>query len=125
MEYDGISDVTPLWNGRANLIEVQVEGPAGRLEGLGLRLYDPENHQWNLNWASSRDGIIGVPPTVGGFKDGGGEFLDQELLDGRDILVRNTYSNITKDGAVFEQAFSPDGGKTWEKNWMITFSREK
>jgi len=125
LEYDGISDVTPLWNGRANLIEVQVEGPGGRLEGLGLRLYDPENHQWNLNWASSRDGIIGVPPTVGGFKDGGGEFLDQELLDGRDILVRNTYSNITKDGAVFEQAFSPDGGKTWEKNWMITFSREK
>jgi hypothetical protein len=124
-EYDGASDVTPLWNGRANLIEVQVEGPAGRLEGLGLRLYDPESHQWNLNWASSRDGIIGVPPTVGGFKHGGGEFLDQELLDGKDIFVRNTYSNITKDGAIFEQAFSGDGGKTWEKNWVITFAREK
>jgi hypothetical protein len=125
LEYDGVSDVTPLWNGRANLIEVQVEGSAGRLEGLGLRLYDPESHQWNLNWASSRDGIIGLPPTVGGFKDGRGEFLDQELLDGKDIFVRNTYSSITKDGAIFEQAFSGDGGKTWEKNWMITFSREK
>ena len=77
------------------------------------------------NWASSRDGIIGVPPTVGDFKDGGGEFLDQEMLDGKDIFVRNTYSNITKDGAIFEQAFSADGGKTWEKNWVITFSREK
>jgi hypothetical protein len=66
-----------------------------------------------------------VPPTVGGFKDNGGEFLDQELLDGKDIFVRNTYSNITKDGAIFEQAFSPDGGKTWEKNWVIAFAREK
>ena len=55
----------------------------------------------------------------------GGEFLDQELLDGKDIFVRNTYSNITKDGAIFEQAFSPDGGKTWEKNWVIAFAREK
>ena len=125
LEYDGVSDVTPVWNGRANLIEVQVEGPAGRLEGLGLRLYDPENHQWNLNWATSRDGIIGVPPTVGGFKDGRGDFLDQELLDGRDIFVRNTYTDITPDGARFEQAFSPDAGKTWEKNWVITFARDK
>jgi hypothetical protein len=123
LEYDGVADVTPLWDGRANLIEVEVEGSAGRLQGLGLRLYDPENRQLNLNWSSSRDGIIGVPPTVGAFKDGHGEFLDQELLDGRDILVRNTYSDITKDGAVFEQAFSPDAGKTWEKNWVITFSR--
>jgi hypothetical protein len=47
------------------------------------------------------------------------------MLDGKDIFVRNTYSNITKDGAIFEQAFSGDGGKTWEKNWVITFSREK
>ena len=125
LEYDGMSNVTPISNGRANLIEVQVEGPAGRLEGVGLRLYDTQSHQWSLNWASSRDGIIGVPPTVGGFKDGRGEFLDQEMLDGKDIFVRNTYSNITKDGVVFEQAFSADGGKTWEKNWVITFARDK
>ena len=125
LEYDGVSEVTPVWNGRGNLIEVEVNGPAGHLQGLGLRLYDSEAHQWNLNWATSRDGIIGVPPTVGGFKDGGGEFLDQELLDGRDIFVRNTYTDVTPDGARFEQAFSPDAGKTWEKNWVITFARDK
>jgi hypothetical protein len=125
LEYDGLSEVTPVWNGRANLIEVQADGPAGHLEGLGLRLYDPEAQQWNLNWANSRDGMIGTPPTVGGFKDGTGEFLDQELLDGRDIFVRNTYSDTTPKGARFEQAFSPDAGKTWEKNWVITFAPEK
>ena len=125
LEYDGVSEVTPIWNGRASLIEVQADGPAGHLEGLGLRLYDPEAHQWNLNWASSRDGMIGIPPTVGTFKDGRGEFFDQELLDGRDIFVRNTYTDITADGARFEQAFSADAGKNWEKNWVITFARQK
>jgi len=125
LEYDGVSEVAPIWNGSASLIEVQADGPAGRLEGLGLRLYDPEANQWNLNWASSRDGMIGIPPTVGTFKDGRGEFFDQELLDGRDIFVRNTYTDIKPTGARFEQAFSADAGKTWEKNWVITFARAK
>jgi hypothetical protein len=125
LEYNGVSEVTPIWNGRGNLIEVEADGPAGHLEGLGLRLYDSETHHWNLNWAASRDGIIGIPPTIGAFKDGRGEFLDQELLDGRDIFVRNTYTDITLDGARFEQSFSPDAGKTWEKNWVITFARAK
>jgi hypothetical protein len=125
LEYDGVSEVTPIWNGRANLIEVDVDGSAGHLQGLGLRLYDPEAHQWNLNWANSRDGIIGVPATVGAFKQGRGEFLDQELLDGRDIFVRNTYNNITTDGSLFEQAFSPDAGKRWEQNWVINFTKPK
>jgi hypothetical protein len=125
LEYDGLSDVTPIWNGRGSLIEVQADGTAGHLEGLGLRLYNPETRQWNLNWAASRIGMMGTPPTIGGFKDGRGEFYDQELLDGRDIFVRNTYSEIQSDGARFEQAFSADAGKTWEKNWVITFLREK
>ena len=125
LEYDGVSNVTPVWNGRGNLIEVEADGPAGHLEGLGLRLYNPASHQWNLNWAASRIGVLGTPPTVGGFKNGRGEFLDQELLDGRDILVRNIYTDIKPDGARFEQAFSADAGKTWEKNWVITFERNK
>jgi hypothetical protein len=124
LEYDGVSEVTPVWNGRGNLIEVKADGPAGHLEGLGLRLYDAEAQQWNLNWAAGRTGIMGTPATIGAFKDGRGEFFDQELLDGRDIFVRNTYSDITPDGARFEQAFSANAGKTWEKNWIITFTQE-
>jgi hypothetical protein len=125
LEYDGVSEVTPIWNGRANLIEVRADGPAGHLEGLGLRLYSPEARQWNLNWASSRDGMMGIPPTVGAFKGDHGEFFDQELLDGRDIFVRDTYTDVAVDGARFEQAFSENGGKNWEKNWVITFVRQK
>lgn len=125
LEYDGKSEVTPVWNGRGSLIEVEADGPAGHLEGLGLRLYDLESHQWNLNWAAGSTGMMGTPATIGAFKEGRGEFFDQELLDGKDIFVRNTYTDIRADGARFEQAFSADAGKTWEKNWVITFAREK
>jgi hypothetical protein len=125
LEYDGVSEVTPVWNGRGNLIEVEADGPAGHLQGLGLRLYNLETQQWNLNWAASHNGIMNAPPTVGAFRNGRGEFFDQELLDGRDILVRNIYTDIKPDEARFEQAFSADAGKTWEKNWVITFARQK
>jgi hypothetical protein len=124
VEYDGVSDVAPVWNGRASIFELRVEGPAGRIEGMGLRLFNPETNEWTLNWANAADPHLGVP-TVGGFKDGRGEFLDQETYGGRAILVRNTFSNVTPDASRFEQAFSADGGKTWETNWIMTFAREK
>jgi hypothetical protein len=65
------------------------------------------------------------PPVVGGFKDGRGEFHGQETLNGRDILVRFVISDITPDSCRFEQAFSPDGGRTWEVNWLATDTRVK
>ena len=124
LEYDGTSDVAPVWQGRASLFQLEVSGPAGHLEGAGLRLYNPDAHEWSLNWASSAAGQLGVP-TVGFFRNGRGEFTDQEEFGGRQILVRNTFTNITSGGARFEQAFSADGGATWETNWIMTFEREK
>ncbi len=63
-------------------------------------------------------------PTVGEFKDGRGEFYDQEVFEGRVILVRNVWTNITADSCRFEQSFSDDGGKTWELNWIAVDTRE-
>ena len=122
VEYRGLSIVLPVWNGRANLLQLKVEGPAGQIEGLGLRLYNPKSRQWSLNWANSSDGMMNSP-MIGEFKDGRGEFLNQELFNGGSILVRNTFFDITADSARFEQAFSDDGGRTWETNWIMTFSR--
>ena len=115
VEYDGTSLVSNVWNGRASLFELDVTGPAGHIEGTGLRLYNPEAHQWSLNWANSSDGVINKP-MIGKFKDGRGEFFDQEEFNGRMILARNGFSNITPNLSRFEQAFSDDGGKTWETN---------
>lgn len=94
-----------------------MQGPAGRIEGLSLRLYNPEARQWSLNFASARTGTLS-PPVLGEFKNGRGEFSGQEFLDGRAILVRFIISDVTASSARFEQAFSEDGGKTWEVNWI-------
>jgi hypothetical protein len=121
-EYQGTSIVRPVWNGRANLVELDVHGPAGRIEGLSLRLYNPESGQWSLNFASIAGGTM-APPTIGGFNDGRGEFYADETFNGRPIRVRFVISDVTPNSARFEQAFSEDGGKTWEVNWIATDTR--
>ena len=122
VEYDGTSVVRKVWNGRANLGELEVSGPAGHIEGLSLRLYNPPSRQWYISWANASDGALGVP-MVGGFQNGRGEFYDQEPLNGRAIFVRFIFSDITPKTFRLEQAFSADGGKTWEANWLASFTK--
>ena len=123
-DYEGASVARKVWNGRANLLELEVDGPSGHIEGLSLRLYDPQSRQWSLNFSNSRSGTLS-PPVIGEFKDGRGEFYGQESIDGRAVLVRFVISDITPTSAHFEQAFSADGGKTWEVNWIATDTRVK
>jgi hypothetical protein len=124
VEYEGTSVVRKVWNGRANLLELEADGPGGHFEGLNLRLYNPQSHQWSLNFANSNGGTLSQP-TIGEFKNGRGEFFDQESFNGSAILVRFVISDITPDSCRFEQAFSDDGGKTWEVNWIATDTRVK
>ena len=121
-EMNGTSVVREVWGGKGNLVELDVAGPSGRIQGLSLRLYNPQSRQWSLNFASIRDGTL-VPPTIGEFREGRGEFYSQETFNGRAILVRFVISDITKDSCHFEQAFSADGGKTWEVNWIAHDTR--
>jgi hypothetical protein len=122
VEYDGTSVVRRVWNGRANLGELFVEGPSGRIEGLSLRLYNPGSRQWHISWANANDGLLG-PPMIGGFENGRGEFYNQETFDGQAIFVRFIFSDITPKTFRLEQAFSNDGGRTWEPNWIASFTR--
>jgi len=122
VEYEGTTVARKVWDGRANLLELVADGPAGHFEGLSLRLYNPGSRQWSLNFAAAGSGALSQP-TVGEFRDGRGEFFDQETLDGRSILVRFVISEITPTSCHFEQSFSDDGGKTWEVNWIATDTR--
>src|SRR5580704_6851170 len=122
IELYGTSVVRKIWDGRANMVELEVDGPNGHVEGLNLHLYNPQSHQWSLNFANVRSGTLSVP-TVGEFKNGRGEFYDQEEFNGRMILVRNVWLDITANSCRFEQAFSDDGGKTWETNWIAVDTR--
>jgi len=120
--YEGTTVVRKVWDGRANLAELSVAGPAGQIEGLSLRLYNPQSRQWSLYFSNRKSGTMS-PPTIGEFKNGRGEFFAQETFDGRAVLVRFVISDITPDSCRFEQAFSEDGGKTWELNWIATDTR--
>ena len=117
VEYDGTTKVRKVWSGRANLLELEVGGPGGHIEALSLRLYNPASRQWSLSFSNSAAGTLGTP-TVGEFKNGRGEFIDQESFGPRMILVRFVISDLTPRSCHFEQAFSADGGKTWEVNWV-------
>jgi hypothetical protein len=79
--------VRKLWDGRANLLELDVGGWCGHIEALSVRLYNPDSHQWSLNFSNSAAGTLGQP-AIGEFKNGRGEFFDQETLGGRGVLVR-------------------------------------
>jgi hypothetical protein len=122
VEYQGTTVVREALGGRANLVELAVDGPAGRIDALSLRLYNAKSGQWSLHFSGAGSGSL-APPAIGGFKNGRGEFYSQEMFDGRAILVRFVISDITATSCRFEQSFSDDGGKTWELNWIATDTR--
>lgn len=124
VEYEGTTVVRKVWNGRANLVELVADGPAGHFEGLSLRLYDPHARQWSLNFSNASAGTLTVP-MIGEFRNGRGEFYCQDTLDGKAIFVRFIISPVTADSIRFEQSFSNDGGKSWEVNWIAIDTRVK
>lgn len=117
VEYNGTDVVRKIWDG-ANFGLVEADGPAGHLRIFTLRLYNPDAHQWGISFANPGGTLS--QPAVGEFKNGRGEFYDQETYNGKAILLRFSVSDITPDSCHFEQAFSADGGKTWEVNFIVT-----
>ena len=124
VEMKGTVTVRTIWDGRGNLEEIDARGDAMHLEGMTLFLYNPESHQWSQTFASIDDGRLGEP-MIGEFKDGRGEFYSQETFNGRSVRVRFVWSEITPDSHHVEQAFSADGGKTWEPNFIADLTRVK
>jgi hypothetical protein len=125
VEYDGISNHKKLLDSNANFEEFEVDNPEKHLhiKGQTLRLYNPDSHQWSIYLLDLDKGTLNLPPVVGQFNGNRGEFYDQEQYKGRAILVRYVWSNISPKSARMEQSFSPDGGKTWETNWICELAR--
>ena len=127
VEYTGTSKMRKILDGRGNLEEFEVDSPANHLhiQAQTLRLYNPDSHQWSIYLVYADKGVLSLPPVVGQFTDGLGEFYDQEEFGGRSILVRYQWFNVSPVAARMEQSFSPDGGKSWEVNWICELSRDK
>ena len=125
VEFDGTVVCRTIWNGLAEVEEFNVDSPEKNIfiQGLAVRLYNPKSHQWSIYWANQKNGAFDPSPQIGQFQNGRGQFYGQDTLDGRAIYVRFAWSNITSPAPHFEQAYSADGGRTWEVNWITEQTR--
>ena len=124
IELDGTVKVHPLWNGKANVEELEASNATVHFQGMTLFLYNPEARQWTQTFTNASDGVL-TRSLTGRFVGGKGELYDQETVNGREVYVRFVWSDITADFHHVEQAFSDDGGKTWEPNFVATLTRIK
>jgi hypothetical protein len=122
--FTGTVTVRKVWGGRGWLEEIAADGPTGHWEGATLFLYNPQSHQWSQNFAGEKSGVMNAP-TIGSFHDGRGELYAQDTLDGRSILVRGVWSDITPDAHNYVESYSGDGGRTWEPVFIAHLTRLK
>jgi hypothetical protein len=127
VELDGTVDCRPALDGKAEVEEFNVESrdKKSRIHGLALRFYDPKSHQWSIWWANAKDGAMYPPPVTGEFKNGRGEFYDQEVVDGRTVFTRYVWTAISSPSPHFEQSISTDGGKSWQLWWVTDQVKDK
>jgi hypothetical protein len=127
LDLDGTTVCRKVLDGRAEVEEMNVESADKQMhiQGLAMRLYNPESHQWSIYWVNGADGILEQNPMVGQFTNGRGEFYNQQIFEGRAIYARFIWSGVNTDTPHFEQAFSVDGGKTWETNWITDQTKQK
>jgi len=123
IELTGTVSVRKVWNGRAQLEEIEADGPRGHWQALTLFLYNPQAHQWTQSFSNSADGTF-AGSLIGSFRDGHGELYAQDTVDGRTILVRGTWSGIKATSHKYEEDYSGDGGKTWQPAFIATLTKE-
>ena len=126
VELNGTVVCRQIFAGRAEVEEFNVESGDKKMhiEGLATRFYNPNSHQWSIWWANAKDGAMYPPPVVGEFKNGRGEFYDQEVVDGRVVFTRYVWTATTTKSPHFEQSISADGGKSWELNWVTDQTKD-
>jgi hypothetical protein len=123
-ESDGTCTNGPLMGGVANLEEHWMDVPAGAYRALGLRSFDPKSGLWAIWWIDGRDPHGPVdPPLTGRFENGVGTFRGKTTLGDKAVDIRFIWSAITATSARWEQAYSSDGGATWDTVWTMEFRR--
>jgi len=124
LDADGTASHRELMDGRANLEEYTTNTPSGAYRAVALRSYDPKTFQWSIWWLDGRTPHSELdPPVQGRFEKGVGTFYGQITTNGKPMRLRFVWSQITGTSARWEQAYSPDAGKTWETNWTMEFRR--
>jgi hypothetical protein len=123
-EFEGTLFSQPLMGGYANVDDDVFDVPGGAYRGVAPRSFDAKSGQWSIWWMDSRFSAAPMdPPVKGGFHHGVGTFYADDTENGTPIRIRFIWSQITPTSCHWEQAYSPDGGKTWETNWVQDLKR--
>jgi hypothetical protein len=125
VEFEGTSELWMTLNGHGTFDENYIGLPSGPYRAVGIRAYDPKTQEWAIWWLDERQPRVIEPPVFGNFQNGVGTFEGDDMFNGKPIKVRFIWSKITPNAAHWEQAFSPDAGKTWETNWEMQLTRVK
>ena len=125
VEFEGQSETQPLLNGSGNVERCRFVREGKEIEGAAFRLFNPATGQWSIYWADTVNPGILQPPVLGRFQGDFGEFTGDDELNGRKILCRFRWTRIGTGAPLWEQAFSADGGTSWETNWIMTFTKEE
>lgn len=122
IEFTGPASVRKILDGLGNIDECRIDLPEGSYKGATLRLFNPATREWTIYWIDGRNPKLD-PPMVGRFESGRGIFFGDDIFEGNPIRVRFIWAPETDTSCRWEQAFSPDGGRTWETNWTMKFAR--
>jgi hypothetical protein len=123
IEFEGTCAAQKVLGGAANMDDNALDFPSGAFRAVSMRAYDPAKRQWSIWWLDSRTPGHLDPPVVGRFEGGIGTFYADDSFNGKPIRVRFFWTKTTTDTPHWEQAFSNDGGKTWETNWTMDFTK--
>lgn len=122
-EFGGTCTAWPTLGGQGNVEDNALDDPAGAYRAIAVRAFDPASGLWSIWWLDGRSPASLDVPVRGRFEAAVGTFLAEDIFEGRPIRIRFRWSHITVNGARWEQAFSDDGGATWEVNWVMDFAR--
>jgi hypothetical protein len=122
-EFEATNVARKLLGGLGNEDEYRTEYWPGYI-GMSFRFFDPKTRRWAIYWADNENGVL-EPPLYGTYSGNRGVFETTQVVKGKTIRVRFIWSRTDTPSPRWEQAFSDDGGKTWELNWTMDFTREK
>lgn len=119
--FDGEATCFTILAGVGSVEELRI--PAKNFSGMGLRLLDVESRVWSDFWVNSKSGVLSTPGQTGSFENGAGIFFSEDVEDGKPLIAAGIWDRITPTGCRWRQAVTRDGGKTWEQNWIMDWTR--
>lgn len=120
-EFQGEATVVGILAGVGSVEELRI--PSKNFSGMGLRLLDLETHVWSDFWVNGRSGVLTTPGQTGSFENGAGIFVTDDVENGQPVKYLGLWDNITPTSCRWRQASSRDGGRTWEQNWIMDWTR--